>query len=62
MPGVTSIYEPEEDFGDHEYIETMGVRGNLIKARVEAIQNMADEKPEEVLRVLRSWLVAEADA
>jgi flagellar M-ring protein FliF len=61
-PGVTSIYEPKQDFGAHEYIETMGVRGNLIKARVEAIQGLADDKPDEVLRVLRSWLMTEADA
>jgi flagellar M-ring protein FliF len=62
VPGVTSIYEPEKDTGKHEYIETMGVRGNLIKARVEAIQTLADDKPDQVLRVLRSWLMAEADA
>jgi flagellar M-ring protein FliF len=62
VPGITSIYEPEKDIGAHEYIETMGVRGNLIKARVEAIQNLADDKPDEVLRVMRSWLTAEAEA
>lgn len=62
-PGYTSIFDPERDGdGPHEYIETMGVRGSLIKARVEAIQALAEDKPEEVLRVLRSWLVAEADA
>ena len=62
-PGYTSIFDPErDDDGPHEYIETMGVRGSLIKARVEAIQTLAEDKPEEVLRVLRSWLVAEADA
>lgn len=61
-PGLTSVFEPDEDDASHEYIETMGVRGSLIKARVEAIQGLAEEKPEEVLRVLRSWLMAEADA
>ncbi|MDK3016701.1 flagellar basal-body MS-ring/collar protein FliF [Pseudodonghicola sp. IC7] len=60
--GRTSLFDPEEDEGPHEYIEAMGVRGNLIKARVEAIQTLAEEKPEEVLRVLRGWLVSEADA
>ncbi|WP_417672535.1 flagellar basal-body MS-ring/collar protein FliF [Pseudodonghicola sp.] len=60
--GQTSVFDPEADEGPHEYIEAMGVRGSLIKARVEAIQALAEEKPEEVLRVLRSWLVAEADA
>ncbi len=61
-PGFTSIFDPERDDGPHEYIETMGVRGSLIKARVEAIQNLAEDKPDEVLRVLRSWLMSEADA
>ncbi|TDE38905.1 flagellar basal-body MS-ring/collar protein FliF [Antarcticimicrobium sediminis] len=61
-PGSTSVFDPESDDGPHEYIETMGVRGSLIKARVDAIQTLADEKPDEVLRVLRSWLVVEADA
>lgn len=60
--GQTSVFDPEADEGPHEYIEAMGVRGSLIKARVEAIQALAEEKPEEVLRVLRSWLVTEADA
>ncbi len=62
VPGITSIYDPEKDLGQHETIETMGVRGNLIKARVEAIQALADDKPDEVLRVLRSWLMTEAEA
>lgn len=61
-PGATSIFDINDDDGPHEYIETLGVRGSLIKARVEAIQNMAEEKPEEVLRVLRGWLHQEAEA
>ena len=61
-PGATSIFDINEDDGPHEYIETLGVRGSLIKARVEAIQNMAEEKPDEVLRVLRGWLHQEAEA
>lgn len=61
-PGLTSIFDLDDDDGPHEYIETLGVRGNLIKARVDAIQNMAEEKPDEVLRVLRGWLRAEAEA
>ncbi|GHG85351.1 flagellar basal-body MS-ring/collar protein FliF [Pseudodonghicola xiamenensis] len=60
--GQASVFDPEADKGPHEYIEAMGVRGNLIKARVEAIQALAEDKPEEVLRVLRGWLVAEVDA
>ena len=60
--GATSVFDITQDDGPHEYIETLGVRGSLIKARVEAIQNMAEEKPDEVLRVLRSWLNQEAEA
>lgn len=41
------------------YIEAAGVRGRLMRTRVEAIQNVAAEKPDEALRVLRSWLSAE---
>ncbi|RMH45732.1 MAG: flagellar M-ring protein FliF [Alphaproteobacteria bacterium] len=62
MPGITSVFDPTKDHGPHEYVETLGVRGNLIKARVDAIRGLADEKPDEVLRVLRSWLRAEVDA
>lgn len=61
-PNFTSIFDLDDDDGPHEYIETLGVRGNLIKARVEAIQNMAEEKPEEVLRVLRGWMHSGAEA
>ncbi len=61
-PGITSVFDLDHEDGPHEYIETLGVRGNLIKARVEAIQNMAEEKPEDVLRVLRTWLHSEAQA
>ncbi|WP_372886155.1 flagellar basal-body MS-ring/collar protein FliF [Shimia sp.] len=57
-----SRFDPAEDNGPHEYIETMGIRGNLLKARVEAVQKMADDRPEDVLRVMRSWLLAEAEA
>lgn len=57
-----NVFDPANDDGPHEYIETMGIRGNLLKARVEAIQKMADEQPDDVLRVLRSWLVTEAEA
>jgi flagellar M-ring protein FliF len=57
-----NAFDPVSEDGNHEYIETMGIRGNLLKARVDAIQKMADDKPDEVLRVLRSWLMTEADA
>lgn len=45
-----------------EYIKTQGIRGNLHKRNIEKIQNLVDEKPDDVLRVIRSWLPAEAEA
>ena len=60
--GQTTVFDPHKGEGSQEYIETIGIKGNLLKARVEAIQNLADQQPDEVLRVLRSWLVTEADA
>lgn len=62
MPGVGSIYNPDVDLAPHEYLETMGIRGRLTKARVDAVREAADQRPEEVLRVLRSWLATEAEA
>ena len=44
------------------YIETMGIRGRLTKARVDAVRDAADQRPDQVLRVLRSWLASEAEA
>jgi flagellar M-ring protein FliF len=45
-----------------EYVRKEGIRGNLHKKKIETIQQLADEKPQEVLRVIRSWLPAEAGA
>ncbi len=45
-----------------EYIRTQGIRGNIHKRNIEKIQNLVDEKPDEVLRVIRSWLPNEVDA
>lgn len=53
---------PTYDADGVEYIEKQGIRGNLHKRKVDNIQRLADDKPEEVLRVLRSWLRVEADA
>ena len=62
LPGVGSIYDPNVDLAPHEYLETMGIRGRLTKARVDAVREAADQRPDEVLRVLRSWLATEAEA
>lgn len=62
MPGVASVFDPKIELGPNEYLETLGIRGRLTKARVDAIRQAADEKPNDVLRVLRSWLAGEAEA
>lgn len=61
LPGVGSVFDPNIDLLPHEYLEAMGIRGRLIKARVDAVREAADQRPEEVLRVLRSWLATEAE-
>jgi flagellar M-ring protein FliF len=43
-------------------VKKEGIRGVMNQKYIDKVQTIADEKPEEVLRVLRSWLVAEADA
>ena len=51
MPGVGNVFNPDIDLAPHEYLETMGIRGRLTKARVDAVREAADQRPEEVLRV-----------
>jgi flagellar M-ring protein FliF len=57
-----SKFDPAKSDSPGEYFETIGIRGSLLKARVEALRDVADQKPDEVLRVLRSWLGSEAEA
>lgn len=47
---------------DQQYVTTQGIRGSIQKSNIDRIQRLADEKPEEVLRVMRSWLTTEAEA
>ncbi|HDZ79775.1 MAG TPA: flagellar M-ring protein FliF [Roseobacter sp.] len=51
-----------EDLEAAEFVRKEGIRGNLHRKKIETIQRLADEKPQEVLRVIRSWLPAEAEA
>jgi flagellar M-ring protein FliF len=44
-----------------EYVTKQGIRGGLHKRNIDRIQKLADERPEDVLRVLRSWLLTEAE-
>ncbi|WP_281992323.1 flagellar basal-body MS-ring/collar protein FliF [Sulfitobacter geojensis] len=48
--------------GDQQYVTTQGIRGSIQKGNIDRIQRLADEKPEDVLRVMRSWLTTEAEA
>lgn len=62
-PGDLAVpFNPLSDTTPHDYIETVGIKGNLLRARIEGIQRLTDEKPEDVLRVLKSWLKSEAEA
>lgn len=45
-----------------EYVTKQGIRGSIHKKNIDKIQRLADEKPEDVLRVLRSWMVTDAEA
>lgn len=62
MHGEEGKFDAAMELDQSDYIETMGIRGRLTKARVNAIRNAADERPDEVLRVLRGWLATGAKA
>lgn len=59
---IGDLIAPDGDDPFPEYVTKTGIRGSLHKKKIEHIQKLADDKPEEVLRVLRSWLMTEADA
>ena len=54
----------EDGTGDQleDYVTKQGIRGSLYRKNIDKIQHLADDNPEEVLRVLRSWLSTEAEA
>ena len=62
LPSKVGIIESNYDNDVPEYVTKQGIRGNLHKKKIDKIQRLADEKPDEVLRVLRSWLKTEAEA
>ena len=41
---------------------TDGIAGGLQRKKIDLVRTLADEKPDEALRVLRQWLMAEAEA
>lgn len=45
-----------------EFVTKDGIQGSLHKKKLDHIQKLAEEQPEEVLRVLRSWLMTESEA
>lgn len=45
-----------------QFVTTTGIKGELLKSKVEGLQSMAEEQPEQVVRVLKSWLLNEASA
>jgi len=72
LPGPTPAFSRSQSDADvldadgddepSELVTKQGIKGSLHKKNIDRIQKLADDKPEEVLRVLRSWLMAEADA
>lgn len=60
--GHVGMIEANAENNVPEFVTKQGIRGNLRKRKIDKIQQLADEKPEEVLRVLRSWMQTEADA
>ncbi|GAA6176170.1 flagellar basal-body MS-ring/collar protein FliF [Sulfitobacter pacificus] len=59
---ATPVERDELTLDDQQYVTTQGIRGSIQKGNIDKIQRLADEKPEEVLRVMRSWLTTEAEA
>ncbi|WP_422073996.1 flagellar basal-body MS-ring/collar protein FliF [Sulfitobacter geojensis] len=57
-----AVVEDDIAVGDQQYVTTQGIRGSIQKGNIDRIQRLADEKPEDVLRVMRSWLTTEAEA
>ena len=58
QPAEPQILGPDEL--SPTLVKTMGVQGRLMKHRIDSIQKLASERPDDALRVLRSWLAAEA--
>ncbi len=50
------------DEAEQEFVTKQGIRGSIHKKNIDKIQRLADESPEDVLRVMRSWLLVEAEA
>lgn len=59
---AAELLDPDLDADLPEYVTKTGIRGTLHRKKIDHIQKLADDKPDEVLRVLRSWLMTEADA
>lgn len=59
---AAELLDPDLDPALPEYVTKTGIRGSLHRKKIDHIQKLADDKPDEVLRVLRSWLMTEADA
>ncbi|MAQ35767.1 MAG: flagellar M-ring protein FliF [Thioclava sp.] len=50
-------YDPA---GDEELITNFAISGAILKRKVSAIQKIAEDEPQEALKVLRGWLLNEA--
>ena len=57
-----ALIEPAFETEMPQFITKQGIRGSLHKRKIDKIQELAGESPDEVLRVLRSWLKEEEPA
>jgi len=55
-PGLQQVIEPSSK---DELINAAGISGRLQKSRIESFQQLASDRPDQVVRVLRSWMVSE---
>ncbi len=61
-PRDTALALAGGDAASEDYITKQGIKGDLNRRSVETIQQLADDQPEDVLRVLKGWLMTEAEA
>ncbi len=62
VPEASTVGGSDERQPEPQFVTTTGIKGELLKSKVEHLQSMAEEQPEQVVRVLKSWLLNEANA
>ncbi|NRB02710.1 MAG: flagellar M-ring protein FliF [Rhodobacteraceae bacterium] len=62
LPGQAAEAGALAPLDDEALVTTDGIAGGLQRKKIDLVRTLADEKPDEALRVLRQWLMAEAEA